>query len=850
MSFQLSDMVHAVARLGLASLFCIFIWFSLRQLYRLLRSLREELIYLELTPPSRIDRSLGATTQLFTALHGLRDARSALDRLFGYESGLSCEIVSSRETGIRFVLAVPAAQAEAVEQTVLGYLSEAKIRRVDDYLNASSKQYIFSFRQAAHFALPLMSHDRLEEHDPLGYLTSAMTQLPEREMMVWQLVIHPSDNREARRLQTSILDNADILSMLKGRSVVAGLLRAISRLLFGLADMIGTGYHGSYQQEYQSSRRELEYKKQVAKRLKPVRTLSYFEHELIESIHTKLEQPLFKADIRLFLSGCSKRDARTRKHKVSSLLNLYAVPKYQRLRLSRPVWKLSAAYRRFLFARRFLGFRPSGLFAASEIAGLFHIPHSRNAKTDNVIRSLSKTMPAPVSLKNGSHLDVLLGENQHHGAVTAIGLTIAERERHVYIIGGTGNGKTTMLTYAIEQDMRNGKGIAILDPHGDLAETILRHVPEERIKDVIYLNPDDLTHPIGINLLELPAGLTGDDLLREKDLVTEATISVMRKIFSDDDSGGHRIEYILRNTIQTALTLEQPTLFTLFDLLNDTKYRKAVVKNLEDKDLKNFWKNELGKAGDFQKVKMSAGITAKIGRFLFSASAKRILEQPTSTVDFDDILDSGKILICNFSKGLLGEDTSTLFGTTVLAKLQTAALRRARQRQGQRRAFFLYVDEFQNFATMSFVQMLSEARKYQLFLTMAEQSTAQQDQQRLVDIILANVGTVICFRSGSPADERLILPLFSPYLEPGEIANLPSFQFYMRIAAVEALEPLSGVTKLLEDSGSAERAMAVIQSSRQQYGRTRQAVSENIEVADPPKPKLKKRTVAGLAEPI
>jgi DNA helicase HerA-like ATPase len=433
------------------------------------------------------------------------------------------------------------------------------------------------------------------------------------------------------------------------------------------------------------------------------------------------------------------------------------------------------------------------------------------------VKSLSKTLPAPISLKGAHKLDILIGENVHQSTVTPIGLTEAERERHLYIIGGTGNGKTTMILYQIVQDIQNGKGIAVVDPHGDLAEKILRYIPEERIKDVIYMNPDDLAHPIGLNLLELTPGLTGNDLLREKDIVTESTVSVLRKIFSEDDTGGHRIEYILRNAIQTALTLEDPTLFTIFKLLNDAKFRRKVTSSLEDENLRDFWKNELGKAGEFQRVKMAAGITAKIGRFLFSASARAVLEQPKSTINFEDILAERKILICNFSKGLLGDDTSTLFGTTMLAKLQTASLRRARIKADNRVPFYLYVDEFQNFATMSFVQMLSEARKYKLFLTMAEQSTSQQDQQRLVDIILANVGTVVVFRSGSPADERLVLPLFSPYIEQGEIANLPSFNFYARIAAVNSQEPMSGMTVLLENAGSEDIASEVVASSRKLY---------------------------------
>ena len=215
-----------------------------------------------------------------------------------------------------------------------------------------------------------------------------------------------------------------------------------------------------------------------------------------------------------------------------------------------------------------------------------------------------------------------------------------------------------------------------------------------------------------------------------------------------------------------------------------------------------------------QKVKMAAGITAKIGRFNANVSARLILSQKKSTIDFEDIMNSGKILICNFSKGLLGEDVAELFGIAVLAKLQLASLRRARLRQSERRAFYLYVDEFQNFATPSFVQLLSEARKYRLFLTIAEQSTSQQDDQQMVNVILANVGTVVCFRTGNSQDERLLLPLFSHFIEQGEISNLPALNFYAKLSAVHAQESLSGQTLLLDNDGSDEVAKAVIEHSR------------------------------------
>lgn len=798
---------------GLVSLTRILLYiFSWRAL------LRRQTVTLELTPPAFTVRSAESTKQLFSILHGLRSSRPFKDKLLKREIVLALEIVSSRERGIRYMIRVDKRYMAAVGHAITAYLPNVKISEAADLpIKEEANAMVAEYKQQEHYALPLSEHDSLDLHDPVAYLTTTMTELKPQEMIRLQLVLTPAKLKRAGILTYKALNNEDMLAQLGHRSFLMRLSYYLNSLLFNFTDLLRDAVFTSKGQNYLSLERDLHDKKQVASRKKPARRLSQIEQELLSSIHYKVSQPLFRVSLRAVVVTDDKTEAERRLGSITSSLASYALAPYQAFKPRRTLGM--TRYRLFLFNNHLPAFltKHSCVLSASEVASLYHFPIRENQQTDNLITSLSRTLPAPVSLKNGTELDVLLGENQHHGTTTPIGLTAAERERHVYIIGGTGNGKTTMLLYSIVQDMKNGKGVAVVDPHGDLSETLLRHVPENRVKDVIYLNPDDLMHPIGINLLELKPGLSGDELLREKDLITEATISVMRKIFSDDDSGGHRIEYILRNTIQTALTLEGPTLFTIFDLLNDTKYRRKVVKSIQDKDLKNFWNNELGKAGEFQKVKMAAGITAKIGRFLFSASAKRILEQPRSTIDFDDILSSGKILICNFSKGLIGEDTSTLFGTTILAKLQTAALRRARLSTENRRDYYLYVDEFQNFATIAFVQMLSEARKYRLFLTMAEQSTAQQDQQRLVDIILANVGTVICFRSGSPADERLILPLFTPFINQGEIANLPTYSFYMRIAAVQAQEPLSGSTVLLDDAGSAGVAQQVIAYSRAAY---------------------------------
>src|SRR5258708_1091063 len=223
---------------------------------------------------------------------------------------------------------------------------------------------------------------------------------------------------------------------------------------------------------------------------------------------------------------------------------------------------------------------------------------------------------------------------------------------------------------------------------------------------------------------------------------------MFRRVFSNDETtNADRIEYILRNAIYTAFTLKKRTIFTVYELLNNPDFRKKVVKDLEDENLKSFWKNEFDKAGNYQIVKMISGVTAKVGRFLFSPTAKRILEQERSTINFDDILDQGKILLCNLSEGKLGDDTSQLLGITIITKIHQAALRRSRNNPKDRKPFYLFVDEFQNFATTSFTKLLSGGRKFGLRVTIAEQSTAQQKERNIVDVILANTGTVICFRT-------------------------------------------------------------------------------------------------------
>ncbi len=764
--------------LVLAVLFYI-VWVKLlRPLLGVIKNVREvfverELKSIELIPPAQSEIDPAHSENLMGVMQRI-----------GERERLALEVVGSKKKGIRYRVVAESYAVDSIKKQLSSYLPDFKFK----VLNAAPKQKegsaVYALKQSRHFAFPLKRQDQHDRADPMSFIAGSMTQLEDDEEVGLQLVLRPYSSKKVNRIYNQIINNGRTVidQRLKNLLVSNAWIWAPSLLVWllfsnaylGLLCAIVLWVSGLF----------------MEKKEKP---LSTTEEKIFGDIVEKLDQHLMRTDIRFSVYS---------PHRSNQLVDDFAVslqplnkPGYQAIWISKnKLGSRGLQYLSKMYINRLASVleRSTSILSAHELASLFHFPYGV-IKTEGMIRSHSKTLPAPLSLKDDPDLDVVFGVNKHHDNETPIGLTKDQRERHMYIIGGTGSGKTTMLKYQIIQDIQNGKGVAVVDPHGDLAEELLEFVPKGRKKDLIYLNPDDLDHPLGVNLLEMPDGLTGNDLLKEKDRVTESVISVMRKIFSEDDSGGHRIEYILRNTVQTALTTENPTIFTIYRLLNDGKYAKKVIDQLKDEDLQIFWRNEMGKAGSMQKVKMAAGITSKIGRFLFSASAKAVLGKERSDIDFNEVLN-GKILICNFSKGKLGEDTSMLFGTTILAKLQLAALKRSEQKQTNRKPFYLYIDEFQNFASVSFTQMLSEARKYKVYLTMAEQSTQQQEDQQMIEIILANVGTVVAFRTGSAKDEQLMLPKFQPYIEEGEISNLPAYNFYCRISGIETSEPMSGET--------------------------------------------------------
>jgi hypothetical protein len=800
----------------------LYVCYQLFRLYFIIKQLKEKSILFELQPLKNTEQSSYTTQQLFAILHGLAKQRSLINRLFDIQKTYAFEIVSTKNGGITYYTRIGEDEADLVKKTLLSYLPGISVKESTDYLQFLTKQHkrISSYKLSQHFAYPLKHQEDLTLHDPIAYLTGSMTKLTEDELIAFQVVLSPlrkSSLPAVSRISHLIYSGKDLVSNIGNDTdtnpvviVFKTLFSLVLRVLmlpFGLMVFITTdGREGPVLR--------------LPTDIEPLKTPNPYQMELEQLVKHKLDQQLFTGSVRLMVASNNYSELRKRERGFQSALSTLNNSEYQALIPSfRIRLKLFDQLTEALYSLRLLVPTKSFILSATEISDLYHFPYTSTTKTEDLLKQHSKELPAPLSLKKKQECDLYFGINTYGGTETKIGLTTDERRRHVYILGATGTGKSTMLLSMIKQDIDHDKGICVVDPHGDLIEQIISVIPRDRISDVVYFNPDDISYPMGINLLELTPGLNPEDAIREKEFIAESIISVFHKIYTDKYSGP-RMEYILRNTIHTAFTVPDATLFTVYKLLINTSYRKGVVRGLTDENLKDFWKYEFAKAGDYQKVKMISPITNKIGRFLFSPTAKRILEQGKSTINFDTIMNEGKILLCNLSKGKVGEDNSEVFGVLIMAKIQLAALKRARMKQEDRKDFYLYVDEFQNFATPAFAQILSEARKYRLGAILAHQTTSQLEDVSLVNITLANTGTVICFRTANPEDERMILPQFRPYIEQGEIASLPSYHFYMRLGALNPEEPFSGVTVPVKIEYSQNRVNEVIESSRKLYAKS------------------------------
>ncbi len=415
--------------------------------------------------------------------------------------------------------------------------------------------------------------------------------------------------------------------------------------------------------------------------------------------------------------------------------------------------------------------------------------------------------------------DILyLGKTNFRNQERVFGIKLADRRQHTYVIGKSGTGKSTLLLNMVIADVRAGHGVCFVDPHGETAEEILHFIPEDRADDVIFINPADIDFPIAFNPLERVS-------FEMRHLVASGLMSVFKKIWPDAWSA--RMEYILNNTLLALLEYPNSTLLGIMKMFSDKEFRRKIVNDLQDPIVKSFWIDEFAKYTQRLETEGVAAIQNKIGQFVANPLIRNIIGQVHSSFDFRKAMDEGKIIIVNLSKGKIGEDNSNLLGAMLITKLQLAAMSRVDIPMGQRKDFFLYVDEFQNFATESFATILSEARKYRLSLIVAHQYIDQLDE-KVRSAIFGNVGTMIVFRVGADDAEFLEKEFFEEFLS-SDFVNLPNAHIYARIM-VDGISSRPFSARTLPPPPLPQPSLfdIILQSSREKYSLAKEKVDEKI----------------------
>ncbi len=425
---------------------------------------------------------------------------------------------------------------------------------------------------------------------------------------------------------------------------------------------------------------------------------------------------------------------------------------------------------------------------------------------------------APATEKTRKEVNFFAETNYRNGRVK-FGIKRDDRRRHMYLIGKTGMGKSNAMENMIIQDIWNGEGVALVDPHGDFAEKILDFIPNERINDVVYLNPADMEFPVAFNIIESVSA-------EHKHLVASGLVGVFKKLWAD--SWGPRLEYLLRNAILALLDYPGSTLLGVMRILTDKTYRNKVIEKIQDPVVRAFWVDEFSKYPLAFQVEAIAPIQNKVGQFLSNGLIRNVVGQVKSSIDIREIMDSRKILIMNLSKGRIGEDSSALLGAMMITKIQLAAMSRVDIAEDTRKDFFLYVDEFQNFATESFANILSEARKYRLDLIIGHQYIEQLDEI-VRAAVFGNVGTMMVFRVGA-ADAAFLETEFMPHFTPEDLVNLTKYDVYMKLM-IDGVSsnPFSATTlpPLGKEFFTGNRDK-VIRVSRERYATPRAEVEEKI----------------------
>lgn len=757
---------------------------------------KHSLLLLEI--PRTNDRKELAAEQMFAALHGILKPKREL--LGGSQDHISLEIAAIGQR-IRFYVWVPKHLQSFVEGQIYAQYPTAQISEVEeDYASRAMAQpvlYSTELTLTDHETIPIKSFPSFEV-DPLAAITATFAKLEQPNEEMWiQMIIRPiSDDwhKQSARMVNRIKSGRGVWG---GAGVSAGLMyfgQAIGALVRPPAEGAGKVYEPS---ERDKTR--------------------------ITAIEEKSRKLGYQVKIRILYAGNDQATARMRMQAMVGTFKQYNTTNlngFQSKFASFSPAKLTD-YQTRAFADK--GF----ILNIEEVASVYHLPHT-SVETPNIVWATTKTAEPPATLPAyGQHPEnaiSLYGTTNFRGSHIMFGLLRADRGRHVYILGQTGTGKSGLLELLTLSDIYYDQGFAVIDPHGDYATSILRYIPERRIKDVIYFNPADVDHPIGFNPLEVTDSAS-------KGQVSSELVGVMKRMF---DSWGPRLEYILRFTLLALLDYPGSTMLDITRMLTEKRFRDDVISHIDDPVVKNFWVTEFASWNDKFASEAVAPVLNKVGAFTANPIIRNIIGQPSGTFNIRKSMDEGKILVFNLSRGLIGEDNAAILGAMIVTKIQLAAMSRADiPRLEDRRPFYLYVDEFQNFATDSFEVILSEARKYGLYLTVANQYISQMEEG-VRNAVFGNVGTMITFRV-SPDDSPFLSKYFEPQFEAGDLSNFHNRHFVtsMSINGEKAV-PFSGTTLNIPEPQNIQ-VDQIVAYSRLNYASDRAQVEQIIREATLPK---------------
>jgi hypothetical protein len=768
-----------------------------------------DLLVLEI--PKANDKSELAAEQLFASLHGILRDNEELKLNKGVQEHLSFE-VASIDGQIRFYAWVPRTLRSFVEGQIYSQYPSVQIRVADeDYVKHESKHSVIYSSEITLIdseVLPIKTFQNFEV-DPLAGITGALAKLESTGEEVWiQILVRPIEDdwhKTSDRWIKSIKKGgaASIFGDGGGLVWLTGLLEALWK-----PPEAGQGSTA-------------------------VKELSERDKTRISEAEKKATKLGYQVKIRLVYLGESTANAHLRMQAIVGTFKQFNSTNLNGFKMSDASFNTDG-----LVSYRNREFKDVGfILNIEELASVFHLPHT-NVETPNVVWASSKTAEPP------SKLPIITGNSEIDENISAFGMTNfrgvnhqfgmlrSDRSRHVYIIGQTGSGKTGTLALFALSDIFHGHGYAIIDPHGDFAVDNMRFIPGSRLEDVVYFNPADTAFPLGFNPLEITDP-------NQKTNISSEVIGVLKKMF-EAVSWGPRLEYILRYTILALLDRPETTMLDITRMLTDKKFRENTLSYCQDAVVMNFWKVEFASWNDKFVAEAISPVLNKVGAFTANPVIRNIIGQPKSTFDVRKIMDEGKILIVNLSKGLIGEDNAAILGSFIVTKIQLASMSRSDiERIEDRRPFYLYVDEFQNFQTDSFATILSEARKYGLNLTIANQYISQMDEN-VRDAVFGNVGTMISFRV-SADDAPILAKQFEPQFEPVDLLQMHNRNFVINMVINGEKAPAFNARTLTLPLPQTDNTGRIVENTRRHYSRSRAEVENEISdairpVGSPQKP--------------